>query len=423
MLLEPASLEELSLRLERTSSPSVRDASQRKINWRSLPDLTTMLAALPRAVRGFPRIHVRGGVNGLSTSQMVSSDSTSKEPGLIVHSAEPLNCETPISALMGGTVMPNAHFYVRNHFAIPALDGARWRLRVGGLVRRPLRLGLRDLVNLPARVETVTLECAGNGRSLLTPNVGGEQWGLGAVSTAEWTGVPLAELLDRVGVKAGAREVVFRGADGQPDEQPGAASRFERSLTLDDARHGEVLLAYAMNGEPLPVQHGYPVRVIVPGWYGVASVKWLTEIEVIGDSFSGHFQTEKYVYEWERDGRIEKEPVRLQRVRALITQPGADEVVQIGPIAVRGLAWSGVAPIARVEVSVNGEAWQPTQLLDAGSRHSWQRWELIVPIDRRGSNSVRARAVDQAGRMQPEQPEWNRQGYGNNTIHEVSVRT
>jgi DMSO/TMAO reductase YedYZ molybdopterin-dependent catalytic subunit len=353
---------------------------------------------------------------------MVSSDSTSKEPGLIVHSAEPLNCETPISALTGGTVMPNAHFYVRNHFAVPAIDGPQWRLRVGGLVRRPLRLSLRDLVNLPARVETVTLECAGNGRSLLTPNVGGEQWGLGAVSTAEWTGVPLAELLDRAGVKSSAREVVFRGADGASAEKSGYASRFERSLTLDEVRQCEVLLAYAMNGEPLPVQHGYPVRVIVPGWYGVAAVKWLTEIEVIGDSFSGHFQTEKYVYEWERDGRIEREPVRLQRVRALITQPGADEVVQIGPIAVRGLAWSGVAPIARVEVSVNGEAWQPAQVLDAGSRHSWQRWELIVRIDRRGRNSVRARAIDQAGRTQPEQPEWNRQGYGNNTVHEVSVR-
>ena len=353
---------------------------------------------------------------------MVSSDSAAPGPGLVVHSAEPLNCETPISALVGGTVMPNAHFYVRNHFAVPAIDQARWRLRVGGLVRRPLRFGLRDLVNLPARMETVTLECAGNGRSLLKPTVGGEQWGLGAVSTAEWTGVPLAELLDRAGVKPGAREVVFRGADGASAAKSGSAGRFERSLTLDEVRQREVLLAYAMNGEPLPAQHGYPVRVIVPGWYGVAAVKWLAEIEVIDHPFSGHFQTEKYVYEWERDGNVEKEPVSLQRVRALITQPSADEVVQIGPTAVRGLAWSGVAPIARVEVSVNGDAWQPAQLLDASSRHCWQRWELIVRVDRRGRNSVRARAIDEAGRTQPEQPEWNRQGYGNNTIHEVSIR-
>jgi DMSO/TMAO reductase YedYZ molybdopterin-dependent catalytic subunit len=164
------------------------------------------------------------------------------------------------------------------------------------------------------------------------------------------------------------------------------------------------------------------LRVIVPGWYGVAAVKWLTEIEVIDQSFSGHFQTEKYVYEWERDGDIEREPVTRQRVRALITHPGADELVDAGPLAVRGLAWSGEPPVSRVEVSVNGEAWQPAQLLEARSRHSWQRWELIALIDRRGRNTVRARATDRAGRVQPEQPEWNRQGYGNNAVHEVSVR-
>ena len=293
---------------------------------------------------------------------MARRNSGGTEAGLVLRSAEPLNCETPISALMGGTVMPNEHFYVRNHFPVPALDGARWRLNVGGLVRRPLRLGLRDLVNLPAQVQTVTLECAGNGRAFLTPAVGGEQWVLGAVSTAEWTGVPLAEVLDRAGVKSTAQEVVFRAADGAPGKPSSGASRFERSLTLDEVRQSDVLLAYAMNGQPLPIHHGYPLRVIVPGWYGVASVKWLTEIEVVGDSFSGYFQTEKYVYEWEREGRIEREAVRQMRVRSLITEPDADGEVDIGPLAIRGLAWSGVAPIARVEISINGEAWQPAQL-------------------------------------------------------------
>jgi DMSO/TMAO reductase YedYZ molybdopterin-dependent catalytic subunit len=365
---------------------------------------------------------------------MVTGKLAATEGGLVVLRAEPLNCETPISALMGGTVMPNAHFYVRNHFPVPVLDGARWRLQVGGLVKRPLLLGLRDLVNLPAEIQTVTLECAGNGRSLLTPAVGGEQWGLGAVSTAEWTGVPLAKVLDRAGVKAGARDVVFRGADGTiseahpahagapSDAHSSAASRFERSLTLDEVRQSEVLLAYAMNGEPLPIHHGYPLRVIVPGWYGVAAVKWLTEIDVIGHSFSGYFQTEKYVYEWERDGRLEREPVRQQRVRSLITQPGADEEVDVGALAVRGLAWSGAAPIARVEVSINGEAWQPAQLFGQRFTYSWQRWELLTRVDRPGRIAVRSRATDHAGRTQPEQPEWNRLGYGNNAIHNVSIR-
>ena len=332
----------------------------------------------------------------------------------LLQRAEPLNCETRISALMGGTVMPSAHFYVRNHFAVPNLDAATWRLRVGGLVRRPFALGLGDLVNLPSRVETVTLECAGNGRSFLTPAVGGEQWGLGAVSTAEWTGAPLAEILDRAGVAPGAREVVFKGAD----EEEG--KRFERSLSIEDLRSADVMLAYGMNGELLSPQYGFPLRVIVPGWYGVASVKWLTEIDVIGHSFSGCFQTEKYVYEFERDGGVAREPVRHQRVRALITQPGPAQVVDAGAIAVRGFAWSGLAPIAMVEVSLNGQAWVKARLMGEASRHSWRRWELITRVDGPRRITVRARATDQSGRTQPEEQVWNRQGYGNNAIQEVA---
>jgi DMSO/TMAO reductase YedYZ molybdopterin-dependent catalytic subunit len=170
------------------------------------------------------------------------------------------------------------------------------------------------------------------------------------------------------------------------------------------------------------VHHGYPLRLVVPGWYGVASVKWLAEIEVIGHAFSGYFQTQKYVYEWERDSRIEREAVRQQRVRALITQPASGERVDLGALAVRGLAWSGVAPVARVEVSVNGDAWQTARLLGHASRHSWQRWELITPIGRGGRNSIRARATDDAGRTQPDEPEWNRLGYGNNAVQEVTIR-
>jgi DMSO/TMAO reductase YedYZ molybdopterin-dependent catalytic subunit len=357
----------------------------------------------------------------VSRSKTLGPKSLGAEAGLVLRRAEPLNCETPISALIGGTVMPNEHFYIRNHFQAPALDGARWRLEVGGLVRRPLRLGLRDLVNLPALVQTATLECAGNGRAFLTPPVGGEQWELGAVSTAEWTGVRLAEVLDRAGIKSVAQGLVFRAADRAPAKHSGGASRFERSLTLDEVRESDVLLAYAMNGQPLPIQHGYPLRVIVPGWYGVAAVKWLTEIEVIRHSFSGYFQTEKYVFERERDGNLEQEPVRQMRVRSLITQPGAGGEVDIGTVAVRGLAWSGVAPIDRVEVSVNGRAWQPARLLGQPTTSSWQRWELLTQVSRAGRIALRSRATDRAGRTQPDQPEWNRLGYGNNAIQEVSV--
>jgi DMSO/TMAO reductase YedYZ molybdopterin-dependent catalytic subunit len=198
------------------------------------------------------------------------------DAGLLVHRAHPLNCETPLSELVGGVVVPTARFYVRNNFPIPNLDASDYRLRVGGLVDRPLSLSLRDLQNMRSQTEVVTLECAGNGRTGFDPPVPGERWQYGAVSTAEWTGVPLVEILDRAGVRTGALEVRFRGADsGEVDKRRGNI-HFERSLSLDQARESDPILAWAMNGEPLPIQHGYPLRLVVPGWYGVASVKWLT---------------------------------------------------------------------------------------------------------------------------------------------------
>ena len=343
------------------------------------------------------------------------------EAGLVVHRAHPLNCETSIPALIGGVVMPSAHFYVRNHFQVPKLDSSTWRLDIGGLVERPVSLSLRDLINMRSQTLVVTLECAGNGRSLLDPPVAGEKWALGAVSTAEWTGVPLLEVLDRVGIKSGARELLFRGADcglvpGQPER-----IRFERSLSLDDARSSEVLLAYAMNGEPLPIQHGFPLRAIVPGWYGVTSVKWLTEIKVIDNAFMGHFQSNAYFYEWTRDGQVVREPVTLQRVRSLIVEPQANQEVERGELAIRGVAWSGAAPIARVEVSIAGGPWQQAHLVGDRNPYSWQWWELIIRIEESGTITIRARASDLAGRTQPERPEWNRLGYGNNAVQELSV--
>jgi DMSO/TMAO reductase YedYZ molybdopterin-dependent catalytic subunit len=264
---------------------------------------------------------------------------------------------------------------------------------------------------LPSQTLVVTLECAGNGRALFRPPIEGEKWNLGAVSTAEWTGVPLTEILDRAGVRQGAREVLFKGAD-----------YFERSLPLDQAHEADLLLAYAMNGEPLPVQHGYPVRLVVPDWYAMASVKWLTEIAVIDRPFSGHYQAEKYWYEWERDAQIVREPVTLQRVRALITEPTLNEEIRPGELAIRGVAWSGAAPIARVEVSVGSGSWQETRLVSERTRHSWQWWELITRVQEPGIVILRARATDLAGRTQPERAEWNRLGYGNNAIHQLPVR-
>jgi len=278
---------------------------------------------------------------------------------MVVHRADPLNCETSVAALIGGVVMPNARFYVRNHFQTPALDASAWRLEVTGLVGCPLSLSLRELSRMPVETRVVTLECAGNGRYRLEPPVDGEPWRLGAVSTAEWT------------------------------------------------------------GEVLPAQHGYPVRLVVPSWYGVASVKWLTAIELAGRPFDGYFQAVKYCYEAEGTPR---EPVTLQRVRALITDPREGEELRCGEITVRGVAWSGAAPIARVEVSINQGPWQEARLIGDRRRHSWQWWELLTNLGQPGENSIRARATDLDGRTQPGRPPWNRHGYGNNAIQQVDVQ-
>lgn len=343
------------------------------------------------------------------------------EAGMVVHSAHPLNCETSIPALIGGAVMPNQRFYVRNHFHIPRLDSQSWRLNVVGLVERPLNLNLRDLMKMPSHAHFVTLECAGNGRSMLSPRVSGEQWNLGAVSTAEWTGVSLTEILDRAGLRAEAKEIVFRGADSGKLDANSEPIRFERSLSIENAQASDVLLAYAMNGEALPIAHGYPLRVIVPGWYAVASVKWLTEIEVIGQPFRAHYQTETYFFESQSGEQVVREPISLQRVRSLITEPEPDSEVEQGELPIRGVAWSGAAPIARVEVRIGDGPWQNARLLGERKRHSWQGWELIAPLDRPGSIEISARATDMAGRTQPDSPDWNRLGYGNNAIQELRV--
>jgi DMSO/TMAO reductase YedYZ molybdopterin-dependent catalytic subunit/rhodanese-related sulfurtransferase/glyoxylase-like metal-dependent hydrolase (beta-lactamase superfamily II) len=390
-------------------------------------------AAITGALRayGYDAVNLTGGMCAWTaggfrvvteTTEAVAPEDASHqalERGMVVHRADPLNCETSVPDLIGGVIMPNAHFYVRNHFRAPVLDASTWRLDVTGLVERPLGLSLRDLSRMPADTRVVTLECAGNGRYTLDPPVDGEQWRLGAVSTAEWTGVPLSRVLDQAGVLPEAREVVFRGADrGAVEGRPGEVY-FERSLTLDTARSSQAVLAYAMNGEALPLQHGYPVRLVVPSWYGVASVKWLTAIELTDGQFDGYFQADKY---WFEPAGLPREPCTLQRVRALITDPGEGEALPSGEATVRGVAWSGEAPIARVEVSINDGPWLEARLIGDRHRHGWQWWELLSRLAQPGTNSIRARATDLAGRTQPDQPRWNRQGYGNNAIQTLLVQ-
>ncbi|OBI41716.1 hypothetical protein A5707_06915 [Mycobacterium kyorinense] len=343
------------------------------------------------------------------------------DAGLRVHTANPLNAETPRLTMLGADITPTDHFYVRNHFPIPAVDATDWRLTVGGHVRRRRTYSLEELLARRPHTRVVTLECAGNNRSALDRQQPDLQWGLGAAGTAAWTGVRLVDILDEAGLAADACEVVFRGADYGHVDGRTETTFFERSLALADIADSAALLAYEMNGAPLPRHHGYPLRLVVPGWYGMASVKWLTDIEVIDHSFEGHFQTDRYRYEWLHDGQILSEPVRHQRVRAVITQPVAGQQLQCGEVTIRGLAWSGAAPIAHVWVSVDERPWQQARLAGAPVRGSWRQWELGIELDDPGAVTVRACAVDHAGCRQPRKPRWNRLGYGANAMQEVTI--
>ena len=274
---------------------------------------------------------------------------------------------------------------------------------------------------MPATSIEVTLECAGNDRLGLVPLPKGEPWGGGAVSTGTWHGVPLAQLLDRAGIADGTVEVLFTGADYGKPEGLDTELAFERSLPLGTALHEDTLLVYELNGAPLTREHGGPVRLLVPDWYGMASVKWLTRIVALDRPFEGHFQTTAYVLEW--PGQDRREPLGALRVKSIITDPLGGQRLPLGPCVVSGFAWSGAGPIARVEVCVEGAgAWQPASLIGDAVPHAWQPWQWKwVPV-RPGRHVLRVRATDHQGNIQPDVPEWNRLGYANNAIQLVVVQ-
>lgn len=324
---------------------------------------------------------------------MEARTQTQAQPAALrVLKSSPECAETPLEHLRG-LLTPNHLFYLRNNFPYPS----SWPgLRVAGAVDRPAALDLMDLSRLSKKTLIVTLECAGNGRAALDPPVDGEQWSLGAVSTAEWEGAQLRDLLTGVGVSSRAVEVAFAGADG-----------FARSLPLETAMHPDTLLVTAMNGAPLPLEHGGPLRLLVPGWYGMAAVKWLTRLEVLTEPFTSHFQVERYV--------IDDAPVREMGVRAVITNPPAGALVVGGSVRVAGYAWTGRGEVAGVELSDDaGATWMKAELVDAAPPYGWTRWERVWRPRRTGAAALLARATDSSGRVQPQQQRWNQLGYCNN---------
>jgi len=345
--------------------------------------------------------------------------------GRIVRSEEPLNLEMPFETVES-FVTPTKLFYVRTHFPIPKIDRDAWWLHVEGKVENPLAINYEELLKLESLTVPVTLECAGNNRHFLEPKVKGVQWELGAVGTAEWTGVPLSVLLDRAVVRSNAREVVLEGADNgmldDPKSPPGELT-FSRSVPLEKAQH-DVLLAYRMNGNDLPQEHGFPVRAIVPGWYAMASIKWLQRIIVTDQPFTGYYQTLDYAY-WKRRGDIgELTPLSEMQIKAEIAKPAHGETVpKNSNVRVHGSAWTGDSEITKVELSTDGgSTWREATLLGESKPNAWRLWEFNwkTPITP-GKQTLIARATDSLGRTQPALRDPDRGTYMINHLLPVEV--
>jgi len=339
---------------------------------------------------------------------------------LVLVTEDPYNAETPLSALLN-EVTPLDLVYVRDHFDIPQLDATKWSLDVNGAVEKPFSISYAELQALETKTLAVTLECAGNGRIQMDPLPKGTPWGYGAVSIVEFTGTPLFNVLKMAGISDRAVEVLFRGAD-RGEVEPGRNEWFARSLKIDMALNSDTLLVWEMNGKPLTPKHGHPMRLVVPGWYGMASVKWLTQVTLLTEPFSGFFQNEHYVY-LDDEGTREGDPVQHIRTRSLIVSPVDGAVLSKGELdVIEGIAWSGYGPIAQVDVSVDrGDSWLEAELVPPSYPHGVQRWRFKWSSQTPGRHTVLSRATDALGNLQPASQRWNRLGYGNNGPHVVVV--
>lgn len=334
------------------------------------------------------------------------------EVELATVSRDPYNAETPLPALLD-EVTASDLVYVRNHFNVPQLELSEWTLQISGSVKSPQSMTFVELKGLPAKSIRMTMECAGNGRKSMVPMPAGTPWGHGAVSIVDFTGTPVSEVLEAAGYQDRAEEVVFHGADGG-EVVPGRNERFVRSLPIEVALDPDTLLAWEMNGQPLSPNHGFPVRLVVPNWYGMASVKWLTEINVSLEPYSGFFQNEHYVYSGE-EGTPEGKPVQRMRVRSLILDAAPNAASELEVV---GIAWSGDASIAKVEISADGgNVWHAADLDQPNSKYDIQRWRTMLNHESEHQVALISRATDAAGHVQPIANRWNQGGYGNNGLH------
>jgi DMSO/TMAO reductase YedYZ molybdopterin-dependent catalytic subunit len=329
--------------------------------------------------------------------------------------ADPQVSETPFAHLRSH-ITPTDAFYIRNHFDIPVVDEARWRLRVEG--ETVIELSLADVKALPAHEYVATLECAGNSRSFLSRPADGVQFTHGGVGTAVWRGARLRDVLDLAGAPTGAAEVWMQGMDEGAEDDVHTA--YEHSLPLDKAFHDDTLLAYEMNGAPLNADHGAPLRCIAPGWYGMASVKWLRRIRFIHQPFTGFFQHDRYRFERPNKGDYQ-EPLDRMRLKSPILSPGSDARMGAGTHAIEGIAWAGERAVKRVCLSLDGGAtWQITELTSDAQPYAWTQWRLVCDLPA-GEHTLLACAVDDVGEQQRLEEDWNYRGYANSAAQPVRV--
>ena len=332
------------------------------------------------------------------------------------------NHSMPLEALRY-PITPIGLHYLLTHFDIPFVDAQTWELAIGGRVRRPLRLGLDEIRARPAVTIPVTLECAGNGRARLSPRPLSQPWLGEAVGTAEWTGTALGPILGEAGLVDGGAHVVFTGLDR--GVQGDIEQLYERSLPLAEAEREGVILAYAINGQALPPQHGFPLRLIVPGWYGMAHVKWLRSITVVDGPFAGYQQSR--AYHFRRSDEDAGDPVTRMLPRALMVPPGVPDFMSrtrfapAGVHKIEGRAWSGRGPVTRVELSQDGGgSWADAVLAPPVSEYAWRGWTYDWDAAA-GDHELCVRATDAAGNVQPDEQSWNLEGVENNAIQRITV--
>ncbi len=345
------------------------------------------------------------------------------KPYLVTRGLIPENQEHPIH-FISSAITPEYYFFRRNHFSYPVLSEQSFLLSIGGEVQRPLTFHYQDLLRMPSKEFAVVLECSGNNRAHFRPKVFGEQWEGGAVSQGVWRGVALRDLLKFTGLNAAAKEIVFEGHDSGKRTDIEGEFVFARSLTLDKALHPDTIIAYALNGRPIPYKQGYPLRLVVPQWYAMASVKWLRRITVIDTHFNGPFQEIDYVYYPEKDSDEGKTPVTTIHVNSIIQQPLNRNVLDTGMHQLYGMAWSGTGFITTVEISVDGgENWNRAAIQPVpGNPYGWTFWNYTWVVTQKGEYTIMSRAADSSGSIQPETARWNRKGYGYNAYSTAHVK-